>query len=91
MHDNLYTNQRNLAQKVQKKNVGRFGVIRSYKNFIFHLYYGNKSNKYLFFAFGPGTKTARNRRKKFQKSLFWILLRVQDLIFEPEKFYVQTK
>jgi hypothetical protein len=42
---------------------------------------GTKSEKYLFFAFRTGTKSPRNRRKKFKKSFFGYLYRSKYLNF----------
>jgi hypothetical protein len=48
-------------------------VQRPQVNLIFHIITGTKSEKYHFFAFGTGTKTPRNRCKKFKKSFFGYL------------------
>jgi hypothetical protein len=52
-----------------------------YKNLIFTLSTGTKSEKYHFFAFGTGTKTPRIRSKKFKKSFFWVFVPVQIAYF----------
>jgi hypothetical protein len=50
-------------------------------------FYSSKYSKFTFStAFGPGTMTARTRRKKFKKSFFGYLYRSKYLIFGPKKF-----